>query len=75
MAKFRLRTDVSHGDWKTALVFPDRYPILKAGEVVEFVKEWSNFYGVWAEVNAANGSTYDIPPEALGERVKDEETK
>lgn len=69
MAKLKIRYDAEHQDWKTRAVFPERWPTLKAGETVEFVKEWNNFYGRWAEVIGPNGSHYDIDPKALGEQM------
>lgn len=51
--------DVSHGDWKTASAFPERYPTIKKGTKVE-VKGWmQNLYGVFVSVEH-KGSRYDI---------------
>lgn len=54
-----------HGDWKTATVFPDRWPTLPIGTKVKFVKRWLNFYGVQIRVDAPNGATYDLDPDCF----------
>ena len=61
-----LLKDQGHADWKTVLVFPEKYPTLKKGTQVEFIKEWSNFYGKWARVKTEDGTTYDVEPDSLG---------
>jgi hypothetical protein len=63
--KVILKRAVSHGDWKTASVFPDRYPTLEKGTEVEVVKVWSNFYGTQVRVKEPNGRIYDIEENRL----------
>jgi hypothetical protein len=72
MKKMILKVDANHGDWKTASVHKDRWPTLRAGTEVEFVKEWNNLYGRWLSVKAPNGSLYDIQPHKLEEKVLEE---
>lgn len=60
-----LTEDVNHGDWKTVSVFPELYPTLKQGTLVEVIKEWTNFYGLWITVKAPSGQTYDVEPNKL----------
>lgn len=51
--------DVSHGDWKTASVFPDRWPTIPKGTKVKMVGWMQNLYGVFVRVEH-NGERYDI---------------
>ena len=53
-------TDVSHGDWKTTLVFPDRWPKIAKGTEVEVVGHMQNLYGVHIKVKHKD-SVYDVP--------------
>lgn len=57
-----LKEDAGHGDLKTASVFPQRWPTLKKGTEVTFVKTFWNFYGDWVTVKAPNGEWYDVEP-------------
>lgn len=58
--KVRIIEPADHGDWKTALVRPDKWPTLKPGIEVELIKTWDNFYGRWFKVKTDNGTIYDI---------------
>jgi hypothetical protein len=59
---------LDHGDWKTALVHKDRWPTLKEGTEVKFVKEFTNFYGKWWTVESPAGESYDVEPFKLEEK-------
>lgn len=63
--KFILKQSVSHGDWKTASVHPEKYPVLKKGTEVVVEKVWVNFYGTQVRVKTPNGSYYDIEESRL----------
>jgi hypothetical protein len=54
-----------HGDWKTASIFPDRWPALPVGEVVIFERQFTNFYGRWFTVVTKGGKSYDLEPHLL----------
>ena len=58
-------SELHHGDWKTASVFPDRYPPIPEGTEVEVIKTWNNFYGEWIRVKGPNGSHYDVEEDKL----------
>ena len=52
--------DLEHGDWKTTLARPDRYPAIKKGTECKFVKRWTNLYGAWVTILGPNGNEYDV---------------
>lgn len=56
----QLPKDMNHGDWKTAAAFPNRYPALKAGTVVQAFDVLHNFYGVYLRCTAPDGTIYDL---------------
>lgn len=51
--------DVSHGDWKTASVFRDRWPTIPKGTKVKVVGWMQNLYGVHVRVEY-KGARYDV---------------
>ena len=63
--KVKTKCSVSHGDWKTASVFPGRWPVIPADIEVEFIREWVNFYGHQVTIKGPNGSLYDVSPDKL----------
>lgn len=63
--KVKTKCYVTHGDWKTLAVFPDRWPIIPEETEVEFIKEWVNCYGNQATIKGPNGSIYDVSPNKL----------
>lgn len=67
--KIALTKNSGHGDYKSVCAFPDRWPLLQEGTVVEFVETWTNLIGDWARVQAPNGSIYDIKPHHLGKKL------
>lgn len=60
MNEFILKRACNHGDWKTASVRPNSWPILPQGTRVTKVGEFQNYYGLFYKVLAPNGETYDI---------------
>lgn len=53
---------LGHNDWKTASVFPERWPLIEGGSKVEIISEWSNFYGRQLRIKGPNGEKYDVDP-------------
>jgi hypothetical protein len=45
--ELRLKKDTSTGDWKTSLVRPDDFPLMKKGDTVIFERKMENLYGTW----------------------------
>ena len=66
-----LTEDVRHGDFKTVSIKPEKYPVLKAGMTVKYVRNFINFYGHYVTVEDENGQTHDINEEQL--EIKDNE--
>jgi hypothetical protein len=50
---------IHHADFKTASVFPDRYPTIPAQSEVEIVGWMQNLYGVHVKVRH-NRNIYDV---------------
>lgn len=63
--KLMLLEDTEHGDWKTAIVFPNRWPMLKKGTIVFFQEIFVNCYGRYFTVLTKKGRSYDIPTTVL----------
>lgn len=70
--KFEVLRTCDHGDLKTNLAFPERRPSLQKGDIVEFEKEFLNFYGQYYTVKSDRSDwTYDIEPRFLKEITYD----
>ena len=52
--------DSNHGDWKTSIVFPDRWPTIEKGTKVQMLGIYENYYGRHARVVGPNEEIYDI---------------
>lgn len=54
-----VNTNCEHGDWKTASVFPKKWPTIPKGTKVKVVRIFLNLYGLFVCVEH-NGQVYDI---------------
>jgi len=52
--------DVEHGDWKTAMMRPAKWPTIKKGTACKVVGWTQNLEGVHIQVEHG-GSVYDVP--------------
>ena len=59
--KLKLTTNADHGDWKTAIVRPGKWPTLEAGTICTYVRQFNNLYGHYLTVEVAHRKEqYDI---------------